>query len=184
VSQADQQKLKEAQQYLEKAFGYLERSRQLLFSQRLSAKIKKISSSADKSVPSARTSIKSEKIIEGIFDGEEMIDASGKQYPVAENYASKSKLVAGDRLKLIISADGEFRFKQIGPIERKKRVGKLIQTGENWEVKIGEKHYRILKASVTYYKAKIGDRLTVIIPKNEDSVFAAVDNVIGGTNVG
>lgn len=181
MNQTGQQKLKEAQQYLEKAFDYLERSRQLLFSQRLSEKVKKISAPVtDKSVSSAR----SEKIVEGMFDGEQMIDSAGKQYPVAENYASKSKLVAGDRLKLIISADGEFRFKQIGPIERKKKVGKLIQTGENWEVEVGDKHYRILKASVTYYKAKPADRLTVIIPKNEDSVFAAVDNVIGATNVG
>lgn len=174
MNQIDEHKLKDAERYMEKAFEYLERSRQLLFSQRLKDKVKMHKVAA----------AKSGKIVEGIFDGEQMVDSQNKQYPVAENYASKSKLVAGDLLKLIISDEGEFRFKQIGPVERKKIVGKLQHHGDNWEVKAGDKHYRILKASLTYFKAKPGDRLTIIIPKNEDSVFAAVDNVIGRENVG
>ncbi len=36
------------------------------------------------------------KIIEGVFDGQIMIDQEGKNYPVPANYASKSKLVEGD----------------------------------------------------------------------------------------
>ena len=39
------------------------------------------------------------KIIEGVFDGQNMVGSDGKTYPVPANYASKSKLVQGDILK-------------------------------------------------------------------------------------
>jgi hypothetical protein len=42
------------------------------------------------------------KVIEGIFDGQIMIGPDGKNYPVPANYASKSKLVEGDIMKLTI----------------------------------------------------------------------------------
>src|SRR5664279_2656801 len=54
------------------------------------------------------------KVIEGIFDGQKMAGPDGKEYPVPTNYASKSKLVEGDILKLTITDDGSFIYKQIG----------------------------------------------------------------------
>ena len=54
-----------------------------------------------------------DKIIEGIFDGEKMIGPDGQIYSVPANYASKSRLVEGDTLKLIITNRGAFIFKQI-----------------------------------------------------------------------
>ena len=80
-------------------------------------------------------------IIEGVFDGENMIDKIGKKYPVPVNYSSKSKLVCGDNLKLTIAEDGTFIFKQIGPIERKRIVGKLSQAGDIWVVNCEGKKY-------------------------------------------
>ena len=65
------------------------------------------------------------KVIEGAFDGQNMIGPEGKIYPVPANYASKSKLVEGDTLKLTIVDDGSFIYKQIGPVERKKLIGSL-----------------------------------------------------------
>src|ERR1700752_2142545 len=65
------------------------------------------------------------KFIEGVFDGQNMVGPDGKQYPVPANYASKSKLVEGDVLKLTIADDGSFIYKQIGPIERRKVLGVL-----------------------------------------------------------
>src|SRR3989338_10359289 len=56
------------------------------------------------------------KVIEGVFDGQNMIGPDAKQYPVPANYASKSKLVEGDVLKLTIAEDGSFIYKQIGPV--------------------------------------------------------------------
>jgi len=46
------------------------------------------------------------KVIEGVFDGQNMVGSDGKIYPVPANYASKSKLVQGDILKLTIAEDG------------------------------------------------------------------------------
>jgi hypothetical protein len=65
------------------------------------------------------------KIIEGVFDGQVMIGPDGKSYPVPANYASKSKLVEGDILKLTIADDGGFIYKQIGPIPRRQIIGTL-----------------------------------------------------------
>src|SRR5262245_32822941 len=65
------------------------------------------------------------KVIEGVFDGQNMMGSDGKTYPVPANYASKSKLVQGDILKLTIAEDGVFLYKQIGPIPRKQVVGTL-----------------------------------------------------------
>ena len=62
------------------------------------------------------------KIIEGVFDGQNMVGPDGKTYPVPANYASKSKLVQGDILKLTIAEDGGFIHKQIGPIPRKQLI--------------------------------------------------------------
>lgn len=115
-------------------------------------------------------------IIEGVFDGEEMIDSLGKKYPVPPNYASKSKLVAGDRLKLIIAPDGTFIFKQIGPVERKRLIGKLTEKAGDWVVSLGAKKYRVLSASVTYFKVKADDEVTVLIPKIGETNWAAIEN--------
>jgi len=62
------------------------------------------------------------KIIEGVFDGQNMVGSDGRQYIVPPNYASKSKLVEGDILKLTIQPNGSFIYKQIGPIERQRTV--------------------------------------------------------------
>src|SRR5665213_1682775 len=53
------------------------------------------------------------KVIEGVFDGQNMVGSDAKTYPVPANYASKSKLVQGDILKLTIADDGAFMYKQI-----------------------------------------------------------------------
>ena len=66
-------------------------------------------------------------VIEGTFDGQIMLGTDGKQYPVPANYASKSKLVEGDMLKLTITPDGSFVYKQIGPIERRHALGIVSQ---------------------------------------------------------
>src|SRR3990167_6237991 len=67
----------------------------------------------------------SSQIIEGLFDGQNMLGPDGKRYSVPANYASKSKLVEGDGLKLTITEDGSFVFKQIGPVDRMRLVGTL-----------------------------------------------------------
>lgn len=119
------------------------------------------------------------KIIEGVFDGQNMIGPDKKQYPVPANYASKSKLVEGDVLKLTIAEDGSFIYKQIGPVERKKMLGVLAQDeAGQYRVVAEGKSYKVLLASLTYFKSETGDEVTIIVPKEGDAVWAAVENVI------
>ncbi|MBI4033565.1 hypothetical protein HY379_01060 [Candidatus Saccharibacteria bacterium] len=111
------------------------------------------------------------KVIEGVFDGQNMVGSDAKTYPVPANYASKSKLVQGDILKLTIADDGSFLYKQIGPVPRKQVVGVLTQKEGHYFVEVDAKQYRVLLASVTYFKAKPGDQVSVNIPA-DDSVNA------------
>lgn len=116
------------------------------------------------------------KVIEGVFDGQNMVGSDGKTYPVPANYASKSKLVQGDILKLTISDDGTFLYKQIGPIPRKQIVGALELKEGHYYVTVGDKEYRVLLASVTYFKAKPGDQVSVNIPQDDvDAEWAALE---------
>ncbi len=107
------------------------------------------------------------KVVEGVFDGQTMVGSDGKTYPVPANYASKSKLVQGDILKLTIADDGAFLYKQIGPIPRKQVVGVLSQKDGHYFVTVGKTEYRVLLASVTYFKAKPGDQVSINIPDSD-----------------
>ena len=116
------------------------------------------------------------KIIEGVFDGQVMIGPDGKNYPVPANYASKSKLVEGDMLKLTITDDGGFIYKQIGPTERRQIIGTLVQHDGAYYVEANGHEYRILLASVTYFRIAVGDQVTIIVPEdNPEATWAAVE---------
>jgi hypothetical protein len=116
------------------------------------------------------------KVIEGIFDGQIMIGPDGKNYPVPANYASKSKLVEVDIMKLTITDEGKFLYKQIGPVERKTVIGTLVQHDDKYYVEVAGKEYQILYASVTYFRLKNGSQVSVIIPANNDeATWAAVE---------
>lgn len=115
------------------------------------------------------------KIIEGVFDGQNMVGADAKTYPVPANYASKSKLVQGDILKLTIADDGKFLYKQIGPIPRKQVVGVLTQKDGHYIVTVAGREYRVLLASVTYFKAKPGDQVSINVPEDGNAEWAALE---------
>ncbi|MCD4705335.1 hypothetical protein K8R66_04655 [bacterium] len=120
------------------------------------------------------------KIIEGVFDGQQMIGPDGKKYSIPANYCSKSKLVEGDILKLTIKIDGTFVYKQIGPIERKRVKGKLVQDSISGDFKVisNEREYKTLKASVTYFQGESGDDVIILVPQDGESIWAAVENIV------
>ena len=125
--------------------------------------------------------LETDRVLEGVFDGEQMVGSDGKQYNVPANYASKSKLVEGDILKLTISKDGSFIYKQIGPIEREKLITTLVQdevTGDWFAVGDNNKKWRLLTASVTYFHGNPGDEIVILAPKGSKSQWAAVENII------
>ena len=144
MSEIPEKQVKRLKSLIQEAETNLAAAKELLIS---------ISGEADNVVLSPNNSIIESpqgKIIEGVFDGQTMIGPDGKNYPVPANYASKSKLVEGDILKLTINDDGGFIYKQI--------------------------EYKILLASVTYFKLRTGDQVTIIIPEDStDTTWAAVE---------
>jgi hypothetical protein len=121
------------------------------------------------------------QVIEGAFDGEKMIGLDGKSYPIPANYASKSKLVDGDLLKLSITEDGRFLYKQISPIDRRKIIGTVMKENNKYYALSEGKKYEVLLASLTYFKAKEGDEVTLVVPKEKISEWAAIEAVMDDT---
>jgi len=127
-------------------------------------------------MPRANPEDISGKVIEGVFDGQIMVGPDGKTYPVPANYASKSKLIEGDILKLTIADDGGFIYKQIGPVARRQLIGQLMQHDGAYYVEVSGQEYRVLLASVTYFRAKVGDQVSIIVPEdNREAEWAAVE---------
>lgn len=118
-------------------------------------------------------------VVQGTFDGQFMTGVDGKQYPVPANYSSKSKLVEGDMLKLTITPDGSFIYKQIGPAERRHVIGIVAQDEHgSYQIIAEGRAYRILLASVTYFKLEPGDEVSILIPRDTEATFAALENVL------
>ena len=90
-------------------------------------------------------------------------------------------MVEGDILKLVIKEDGAYVFKQIGPIERRRETGKLaFDAATSGFVVLGEddQQWRVITASVTFFKGEPGDEAIVLVPKSTPSSWAAVENVV------
>ncbi len=125
-------------------------------------------------------------VVEGVFDGQVMIGSDGRQYPVPANYASKSKLVEGDVLKLTITPDSTFIYKQIGPVERKNAIGVVSQDERGHYYVVAEgKPYKVLLASITYFRAEPGDEVAIVIPRdNADATWAVIESVLARADNG
>ena len=128
---------------------------------------------------SIKEPVKAETVVEGYFDGEQMIAANGQVYAVPANYASKSKLVEGDGLKLTIGNHGHFIYKQINVIDRRRLVANLEQAPDgNYYAVYEHQRWRLLKASVSYFRAQPGDRIAILIPQDIAANFAALENLV------
>ncbi|MFH0814885.1 MAG: hypothetical protein V1902_02280 [Candidatus Falkowbacteria bacterium] len=121
-----------------------------------------------------------EKVVEGVYNGCAMVGDDGRQYDVPANYASKSKLVEGDLLKLTITNSGSFIFKQIKPIGRERCIGVLEREERDMQyyARKDGKRWKLLTASVTYFKGVPGDEVIFLVPKFGDSQWAAVENIL------
>lgn len=118
------------------------------------------------------------KIVEGVFSWDEMLWSDKSTYPVPVNYASKSKLVQWDKLKLTILPNGKMLYKQIEPIEREIKVWLLTSEKGKYQVVVDWATYNVLTAAVTHFKAEIWDSISVIVPKWKDATFAAIEAII------
>lgn len=171
----DDIKIKQIQKLLDVAEGNLQSARNLvleILGEKKTGKVDHKESAKDLSI------LNEGKVIEGVFDGEQMVAPDGKQYPVPANYASKSKLVEGDTLKLTIGEDGSLIYKQINPVERKNIIGTLSYDNGNYTVLSEGRNYKVLFASVTYYKGEPGSKASVIVPADKESTWAALESII------
>jgi hypothetical protein len=104
------------------------------------------------------------QVVEGVFDGYFMMGADGKKYPVPLNYSSKTKLIPGDVLKLRVMEDGKLMYKLISQANRKYVKCTLTRTDDNKFTALSDdgKAYMLNQAAVSYYKANIGDEMSII----------------------
>lgn len=123
------------------------------------------------------------EVVEGNFDGENMMGDNGQIYIVPQNYASKSQLIIGDRMKWILTSEREI-FKLIAPVERERVNGTFSIDGENYAVLVNNlaSPVRVLKASATFaiknQGLSVGDEVTVLIPKDSTPVWGALISVV------
>lgn len=165
MSDLPEKQAKRLRSLLQEAETNLAAARELLYS-----------ITGEEDMPRANPEDISGKVIEGVFDGQIMVGPDGKTYPVPANYASKSKLIEGDILKLTIADDGGFIYKQIGPVARRQLIGQLMQHDGAYYVEVSGQEYRVLLASVTYFRAKVGDQVSIIVPEdNREAEWAAVE---------
>lgn len=119
-----------------------------------------------------------------LYDGYNFVWQDGQNYSVPLNYASKSKLVPWDTLKLTIMEDWELRYKLINPASRKKTKAILNKNDDGrwiWTTK-DNKSYILNLAAVTFYKWRPWDQATIIINPELDMQFAAVE-IITKSNI-
>jgi hypothetical protein len=85
-----------------------------------------------------------------------MTGADTKKYPVPTNYASKSKLIPGDQLKLKIMEDGKLIYKLTHPADRKhcKAVISLDEHKKFIGITDQGEIYHLNQAAVTFFKGQ------------------------------
>jgi hypothetical protein len=116
--------------------------------------------------------------VEGTFDGVVMISEDGKKFEVPANYAAKSRLVFGDKLKLI-EEEGKKIFKQIEKVERKKIQGILTKKEGKWYILADSGSYKISDVAAEFNHAELNDEAMAIIPAaNHTAAYAALDMVL------
>jgi hypothetical protein len=129
---------------------------------------------------SGLTSYKSgdDKIVEGVFTGEAMLGSDNSMYPVPQNYASKSHLVQGSKLKAIIAADGKITYKIIEEIPYDTQIGLITMNHDKYQVVSDGKSYNVLTASVTFLKGEVGDTVSLRVPRGKNATYATLDAII------
>ncbi len=101
----------------------------------------------------------------GVFDGEFVFMPNDKKYQVPPNYASKTQLVAGDKLELV-SCGNLNEFKLAQQIERVEVEGILTKKNFQWTILINNEEFLLISASVRFFNGDIGDKAIVLLPKD------------------
>ena len=125
------------------------------------------------------------EVVEGNFDGENMIGDDGKIYAIPANYASKTKLVVGDRMKRILTDTYREVYKVIQKAPAKRAVGMFTMDESGEFVVLVDSipnPVRVLKASITFamkqQNLRSGDTVAILIPANGGSIWGAFDSIV------
>lgn len=117
-------------------------------------------------------------VVEGVFTGENMLGSDGQMYPVPQNYASKSLLVQGSKLKAVVFPNGKINYKIIEEIEYENTTGIITKNGDKYQITTSKKTYNVLVAAITFHKCSIGDTVNIRIPKGKEATYAVIENII------
>ncbi len=116
--------------------------------------------------------------VEGIYDGFQMVDDNGVKHDVPANYAAKSRLVYGDKLKMV-EEEGKQLFKQIEKMPRKSLTGVVSKKEGKWHVLTEVGSYLLSERAAEFNNLQLGDKVEVLVPEqNLTSPFATLDKVL------
>jgi hypothetical protein len=118
------------------------------------------------------------KIIEWVFTGEGMLGSDGNIYPVPQNYASKSLLVQGSKLKATIDGSGKILYKIIKEIEYESKKWIITQEGEKYHINTGDANYNVLLAAITFHKCQVGDSVSIRVPHGKEATYAVIESIL------
>jgi hypothetical protein len=115
----------------------------------------------------------------GKYDGMFMVTEAGKKYPVPDNYSAKTKLVYGDKLKMVEGPEGR-RFKLLEEMEREEQEAQLAVKDGHFEALGKDGSYKLIQGAVRYWSGEEGDKIKIILPKGQRNVpFAGLVEIIG-----
>ena len=117
-------------------------------------------------------------IVEWVFTGESMLGPDGSTYPVPQNYASKSLLVQGSKLKAMIEPTWKIKYKIIDEIPFETKIGIITKNWEKYQINTDEKSYNVLMAAITFHKCEIGDTVSIRIPEWKNATYAVIESII------
>ena len=120
------------------------------------------------------------QVVEWHFDWYFMVWPEQKKYPVHPNYASKTKLVPWDMLKLRILPDGKFIYKLVRPVERRNVWATLSKNEDGKFIAVTDdsKIYFLNQAAVTFFGGKPWDKIYILVNWQEERDSAAIEAII------
>lgn len=119
-----------------------------------------------------------DKVIEWVFTWESMLGSDGSIYPVPQNYASKSLLVQGSKLKAIIQPSWKIVYKIIWEIPFESKIGIITKNGERYQITTETKTYNVLLAAITFHHCNVGDTVSIRIPEGKDATYAVIEAIV------
>lgn len=106
----------------------------------------------------------------GTYQDRAFVADTGEILSVPDNYSSKSLLVEGDRLACYFTEEGP-KFKNFQPIPRIHIEAQLVEENDLvmaerliYGILTGQR-YKILDASITFFKVHVGDTVLMAVPK-------------------